>query len=116
MGGGGTEAANRKALWQTDEHETYARTQSSQRWWWRRGWRRRRQYPQPWRRHSAQSEPCLRQQRTGSADTRNLAAAVREISSAWPGRDGLWRPGDGGKLLSARGALFPHPERHEPGR
>ena len=60
-------------------------------------------------------EPRLRLERPGHAAARHRAAIVREIPPARPRCDRLGRPGHGGKLLPACGALLPHPERHEPG-
>ena len=73
--------------------------------------------PRRWRRRrdSAQSQPRVRQQRSRPAHPRHVAAVVREIPPARPRRDQRRRPGDGGELLPARRALFPHPECDEPG-
>ncbi len=54
-------AANRKAIWQTDEHETHARPQPAARWRQRRGWWRQRSDPPSGRRHPFDSSgPDLR--------------------------------------------------------
>ena len=71
-------------------------------------WRQQRRYP-------AQPQPRVRQQWPGCPYPRHRAAAVREIPPARPRRDQQRRPGDGGGLFPACGALLPHPERDEPG-